>query len=94
MIKNPLADAGNAGDSGSIPGSGRPHGSGRSHEGGNVNPLQYSCLGNPMHRGAWRATVCRISKESDANEPTYQLKITNQLLGSREDRNENQVLLS
>ena len=78
----------NAGDLGSISGL-----EGSSGE-GNGNPLQYSCLGNPMHRGAWRATVCRISKESDANEPTYQLKITNQLLGSREDRNENQVLLS
>ena len=41
----------NAGDKGLIPGSGRPPG------GGNGNPLQYSCLGNPMNRGAWRATV-------------------------------------
>ena len=36
----------NAGDAGSVPGSGR------SHEGGNGNPLQYSCLENPMDRGA------------------------------------------
>ena len=41
--------AGNAGDSGSIPGSGRSLG------GGNSNPLQYSCLGNPMDVGAWQA---------------------------------------
>ena len=41
----------NAGDSGLIPGSGRSPGE------GNVNPLQYSCLGNPMDRGAWWAIV-------------------------------------
>ena len=45
----------NAGDPGSIPGSGRPPG------GGNGNPLQYSCLGNPMDRGAWWATVHGIT---------------------------------
>ena len=39
----------NAGDVGSIPGSGKSPG------GGNGNPLQYSCLGNPMDRGTWRA---------------------------------------
>ena len=43
--------ASNAGDRGSIPGAGRSPGE------GNGNPLQYSCLGNPMDRGAWRATV-------------------------------------
>ena len=46
--KNPPA---NAGDVGSIPESGRFPGE------GNGNPLQYSCLGNPMDRGAWWATV-------------------------------------
>ena len=46
----------NAGDAGSIPGSRR------SPEGGNNNPLQYSCLGNPIDSGAWRATVHRIAK--------------------------------
>ena len=40
-----------AGDLGLIPGSGRSPGE------GNGNPLQYSCLGNPMDRGAWRAPV-------------------------------------
>ena len=46
----------NAGDTDSIPGSGR------SHEEGNGNPLQYSCLGNRMDRGAWRATVHEAAK--------------------------------
>ena len=46
----------NAGDLGSIPGSGRSPGE------GNGNPLQYSCLENPMDRGAWWATVHRVSK--------------------------------
>ena len=54
--KNPLA---NVGDMGSIPGSGRFPGE------GNGNPLQYSCLGNPMERGAWWATVHDVTKESD-----------------------------
>ena len=38
------------------------HESGRSPGGGNDNPLQYSCLGNPMDRGAWQATVQRVTK--------------------------------
>ena len=46
----------NAGDPGLIPGSG---GSPRE---GNGNPLQYSCLGNPMGRGAWRATVHGVAR--------------------------------
>ena len=46
----------NAGDVGLIPGSGR------SPEGGNGNPLQYSCLENPMDRGAWQATVHAVAK--------------------------------
>ena len=44
------------GDSGSIPGSGR------SPEGGHSNPLQYSCLENPMDRGGWWATVHGVTK--------------------------------
>ena len=56
MIKNLPA---NAGDSGSIPGSGRSSGE------GNDNPLQYSCLGNPVNRGSWQATVHRVTKELD-----------------------------
>ena len=46
----------NAGDLGSIPGSRRSPGE------GNDNPLQYSCLENPMDRGAWRATVHGVTK--------------------------------
>ena len=50
------ASACNAGDLGSIPGSGRSPGE------GNGNPLQYSCLENPMDRGAWRAIVHGVAK--------------------------------
>ena len=46
----------NAGDAGSIPGSGR------SSREGNGNPLQYSCLGNPMVRGTWQATFCGVAR--------------------------------
>ena len=48
-----------AGDTGSILGSGRSPGE------GNGNPLQYPCLGNPMDREAWRATVHAVAKGSD-----------------------------
>ena len=50
------ASAGDGRDIGSIPESGR------SHEGGHGNPLQYSCLENPMDRGAWQATVVGVAK--------------------------------
>ena len=50
MVKNLAASAGDAGGGGSIPGSGRFPG------GGHGNPVQYSCLGNSMDRGAWQAT--------------------------------------
>ena len=53
VVKNLSA---NAGDAGPIPGSGRSPG------GGHGNPLQYSCLGNPMDRGTWRATIHGITK--------------------------------
>ena len=51
-----------SGDSGLIPGSGR------SPREGHGNPLQYSCLGNPMDRGAWRATVHGVAKELDRTQ--------------------------
>ena len=53
VVKNPPA---HARDMGSVPGSGRPPGE------GNGNPLQYSCLGNPMDGGAWWATVHGLTK--------------------------------
>ena len=54
--KESACSVGNTGDSGSIPGSGRSPG------GGNGNPLQYSCLENPMDRGAWWAAIQRFAK--------------------------------
>ena len=56
VVKNPPANAGDAGNSGSIPGLGRSLG------GGHGNPLQYSSLKNPMDRRAWRATVHGVTK--------------------------------
>ena len=56
MVKNLPANAGNIKDMGSIPGLGRSPG------GGNGNPLQYSCLQNPMDRGAWWATFNGVTK--------------------------------
>ena len=53
VIKNPPA---NAGDPGSTAGLGRSPGD------GNVNPLQYSCLGNPVDREAWQATVHGVTR--------------------------------
>ena len=55
MVKNPHANAREIRDTDSIPGSGR---SGE----GNGNPLQYSCLGNPMDRAAWWDTIHRVIK--------------------------------
>ena len=59
MVKNPAA-----GDEIWVPGSGRSPG------GGNGNPLQYSCLENPMDRGAWWAIVHGMAKVSDTPEAT------------------------
>ena len=56
VVKNLPATAGDIRDVDSIPGSGRSPGEG--HE----NPLQYSCLENAMNRGAWKATVHRVTK--------------------------------
>ena len=54
----------NAGDMGLIPGSGRSPGE------GNDNPLQYSSPGNPMDRGAWRATVHSVAQSQTPTEAT------------------------
>ena len=56
VVKNPPA---NARELGSIPGLGRSPG------GGHGNPLQYSCLENPMDRGAWRGIVQRVRNGHD-----------------------------
>ena len=55
-VKNPLSNAGDVRDGGCISGLGR------SPAGGHDNPLQHSCLENPMDRGAWRATAHGIPK--------------------------------
>ena len=62
VVKNLPADAGDLRDRGLIPGSGRFPG--KEHG----NPLQYSCLENPMNRGAWWATVQAATKEQDMTE--------------------------
>ena len=59
VVKNLPA---NAGDLSSIPGSGR------SPEGGNGNPLRYSCLGNPIDRGAGQASVHGVTKSQKAEQ--------------------------
>ena len=56
MVKTLSPSAGDIRDACSIPGSGRSPG------GEHGNPLQYSCLGNPMNTGAWWATIHRVTK--------------------------------
>ena len=56
VVKNPPVNAGDIRDASLIPGSGR------SPREGNGNPLQYSCLENPMDSGAWWATVHEVAK--------------------------------
>ena len=56
MAKNTPANAGDISNVVSVPGWGKSPG------GGHGNPLQYSCLENPMARGAWRATVHRVAE--------------------------------
>ena len=63
VVKNPPANAGDTRDAGSTPGSGKSPGE------DNGNPLQYSCLENPMDAGAWQATVHKVP-ESDMTEVT------------------------
>ena len=62
MIRALSANAGDTRNAGSIPGSGRSPGV------GNGTPFQYSCLGNPMDRGAWEAALHRVTKGSDMTE--------------------------
>ena len=65
MVTNLPASAGDTGGEGSIPGSGR------SPRGGYGNTLQYSCLENPMDRGAWRANGPCVCKESSRTEHAH-----------------------
>ena len=66
VVKNPPAKAGDRRDPGSIPGSERSPGEGHG------NPLQYSCLENPVDRGAWQATVTRSwTRLSDSTETNF-----------------------
>ena len=64
MLENPPGNAGDIRDLGLIPGSGRSPG------GGHGNPLQYSCLENPMDRGVWQATSPKGRKKLDTTEAT------------------------
>ena len=56
VVKNAHANSGDLRDMGSVPGLGRCPG------GGHGNPLQYSCLENPMDKGGWQATVHGVAK--------------------------------
>ena len=56
VVKNLPASAGDTGDAGSVPGLGRSPGE------GNGNPLQHSCLENPMDRGTWQVKVHGVAK--------------------------------
>ena len=64
------ASACNVGDLGLIPGSGSSPGE------GNGNPLQYSCLENPMNRGAWWATVHRVAKSQTRLSEQLKVKVS------------------
>ena len=69
VVKNPSANVGDGGDEGSIPGLERSPGK------GNGNPLQYSCLGNPIDRGGWRGTVCGVAEESNTAKELNNSKV-------------------
>ena len=62
-VKNPAANVGDVRNMGPVPGSGRSPG------GGHGTPLKYSCLENPVDRGAWQASVRRVA-ELDMTEAT------------------------
>ena len=87
LVKNPPANVRDARDVGLIPGSGRSPGE------GNGNPIQNSCLRNPMDRGAWWATVHEIAKSwIPLNTHTHTLTHT-QTLKWRESRMKTGVML-
>ena len=64
MVKNPPANVGDVRDAGLMSGSGRFPG------GGHGNPLQHSCLENPMDRGTWWAIVHGVAKSQDTTGAT------------------------
>ena len=74
VVKNPPANAGDAGDGGSIPDLRRSPG------GGHGEKLQHSGLENPVDRGAWRATVHRVA-ELDTAEHTHSERTTSSETG-------------
>ena len=86
IVKNPPTNAGDIRDAGSVPGWGRSTG------GGHGNPLQYSCLENPMVRGAWWATVHEGAKSQtrlkqfSTHIPSYSLYKTGASSSQREGR--------
>ena len=82
VVKNSPINAGDSRDTGSVPGWERSPG------GGHDNPLQYSCLKNPMDRGAWRAMVYRAA-ESDMTEDTEHADMHVQIGLYRYKRNKN-----
>ena len=69
MVRDTPANAGDLREAGSIPGLGRSPG------GGCGNPLQYSCLENPMDRGAWRAVVHWVAESRHNLARTHAFKI-------------------
>ena len=66
---------------GAVPGSGRSHGE------GNGNPLQHSCLENPMARGTWWATAHRVTKELDHDLASKHEQHSNSLSNIRRKQN-------
>ena len=75
VVMNPPAEAGDARDSGSVPGSGRSPGE------GNGSPPQYSCLGNPMNRGAWQVIVCGVIRVSHDLSTEHACPVTTAITG-------------
>ena len=65
VVENPPVSAGDTGVSGLIPGSGRSPGE------GNGNPLQYSCLKNPIDKGAWQVAVHGVAESDATSTHTY-----------------------
>ena len=77
VVQNPPASAGDIGDAGSISGSGRFPGE------ENGNTLQYSCLENPMDRGAWWATVHGVAKSwTRLSDFTFTFMFTELIMGA------------